>query len=94
MDEPVTFIPGGGVPGCFEEVGASISLSGLDLNFKNINLEIYKTCIINVAYPSNNLLNFTIDEVPYTFKLKKDTPDVIVVSRESLGEDIKVYVSW
>jgi len=93
LDRSIDFTPGGNLQGCFDDVDASISISGLDLYFPNIDLSLYKKCITKVTYPYDNNLNFTIEQVPYSFKLTKDTPDVIVVSRESLGEDIKVFIS-
>tara|TARA_Y100000310_G_C20659472_1_gene803874 strand:+ start:149 stop:769 length:621 start_codon:yes stop_codon:yes gene_type:complete len=93
LNQDITFNPGGSLNGCFDDVRASVSLMGLQLNVQGIDLATYQDCVTNTAIPPNNQLNFEIFSVPYTFILNPNRPDIIMISRESLGEDIKIYTS-
>ncbi len=81
------------IDGCFSEVSTSIALYGISLNVPDINPSLYKECIDIAPYPSNSIINFTIQEIDYMFALNGNRSDIIIVSRENLEDDVKVYIS-
>lgn len=81
------------IKGCFNQVSTSVSLYGISLNVPNINPALYQECVDVVPYPPNNILDFTIEDIDYAFKLNEKRSDIIMVSRENLEDDVKVYIS-
>jgi hypothetical protein len=85
------------MPGCYKKIQANVGFDGLDVNF-GVPLEELEEC--NQELTKDNfgadvplVVDVTIANVPYTFKLKKDQPEIIMVSWENLGEQRKVYTS-
>lgn len=79
--------------GCFSKVNTSISLYGISISVPDIKPSIYTSCISSVPYPSDGVINFTIEDIDHTFQLQERRSDIIIVSREDLKEDIKVFIS-
>ncbi len=80
------------LPGCFSKVSTSVSLYGISLS-PDIYPASYATCIKNIPYPQDNKIKFNIEGIEYDFELKNSRSDIIIVSRESLQDDIKVFIS-
>ena len=79
--------------GCLSNISTTISIAGLDLTtISPINTAIYKKCTNLTEYPDNGLLKFTIDDVQYNFTVYENRSEVIVVTRERLSNDIKVFI--
>ena len=82
--------------GCFSEVDTSVSLYGISISAPGIIPSLYNDCITVINYPHNGIINFTIpmvDGINYNFQLQERRSDIIIVSREDLEEDIKVFIS-
>ena len=82
--------------GCFSEVDTSISLYGISISAPGITPSLYNSCIKVIDYPRDGIINFTIPAVEginYNFQLQEKRSDIIIVSREDLDEDIKVFIS-
>jgi len=79
--------------GCFNEVSTSVSLYGISIDIPDINPSLYSDCVLTINYPSNNLINLTIEDIEYSFSLNENRSDIIIVSREALDEDVKVFIS-
>lgn len=79
--------------GCFNEISTSITLYGISIDQPDINPILYQDCIKSTNYPVTNQLDFTIEDVDYSFKLNEKRSDIIIVSRETLDEEIKVFIS-
>ncbi len=79
--------------GCFSRVDTSVSLYGLSISVPDITPSLYTNCIYKTAYPSNGEIDFVIEDIEYHFKLEERRSDIIIVSREDLDEDIKVFIS-
>ncbi|MDP3917200.1 MAG: hypothetical protein Q8Q42_02835 [Nanoarchaeota archaeon] len=79
--------------GCFNEVSTSVTLYGISIDQPDINPILYQDCIQTVGYPPTNQLEFTIEDVDYTFELNEKRSDIIIVSRETLDNEIKVFIS-
>lgn len=97
-DTDLTFVAGNSLtnhslPGCFSEVSTSISLYGISLSVPNIVPADYANCITSINYPVGDTIKFTIENIDYDFELKESRSDIIIVSRENLQEDIKVFIS-
>ncbi len=78
--------------GCLNNVSTSISLYGLELSTIPINLATYRDCTVLTDYPGNEKLKFTIDDVQYDFPISENRSEVIVVTREKLSNDIKIFI--
>lgn len=97
-DTDLTFVAGNSLtnhylPGCFSEVSTSISLYGISLSVPDIVPADYANCITSINYPVGDIIKFTIENIDYDFELKESRSDIIIVSRENLQEDIKVFIS-
>ena len=97
-DTDLTFVAGGSstnhyLPGCFSEVSTSVSLYGISLSVPDIVPADYAQCIKSISYPSEDTIKFTIEGIEYDFQLKPSRSDIIIVSRENLQEDVKVFIS-
>ncbi len=79
--------------GCFNDVSTSVSLYGLSIKVPDVNPALYAECVDIAPYPPNSIVNFKIEDVNYDFALQGNRSDIIIVSRESLEEDVKVYIS-
>jgi len=79
--------------GCFDEVSTTVSVAGVNLDIPGLTPSMYKDCTTFTAYPTDDKMNLLIEDVHYTFNLDGGRSDIIVVSRESLGDDIKVFMS-
>ncbi|RME54331.1 hypothetical protein D6777_04195 [Candidatus Woesearchaeota archaeon] len=83
--------------GCYSKINANVGFDGLDVEFQvpNEELEDCNQELTDANFPAGVPLEvqITIGDVPYTFKLKKDQPEIVMVSWENLDEQRKVYTS-
>jgi len=94
MDVTLLGTPVFSLEGCFDEVSTSVSVAGINLDVPGLTPSMYKDCTVFITtYPSDNTMDLLIENVEYTFTLDKGRSDIIVVSRESLGDDVKVFMS-
>tara|TARA_Y100000310_G_C20515834_1_gene731137 strand:+ start:221 stop:829 length:609 start_codon:yes stop_codon:yes gene_type:complete len=78
--------------GCFEKVNVSLSLGGISLS-PDVDMAIYKDCIATIGYPTTDQVEINIEETDYIFDIKGDRADIIMIGRENLTEEIKVFIS-
>lgn len=79
--------------GCYAEVPASVSFDGLTLDVNMPNRDVLGECekVIEYAAPID-ILYITINDITYQFDLRKDRPEVFIVSWESQAQQRKVFV--
>lgn len=96
-DVPITFLTRSTtqtyLEGCFSKVDTSVALYGISISVPDITPSLYTNCISRIDYPSDGIINFTIEDIGYNFQLQERRSDIIIVSREDLKEDIKVFIS-
>ena len=78
--------------GCFQEVGTSITLYGIDITTPQITPSLYTACMSIENYPSDNNIVLTIEGVNYPFTLHDDRSDMIIISREEDEDNVKVFI--
>ncbi len=78
--------------GCFQDVGTAITLYGINITTPAITPSLYSECMAIKNYPTDSQINLTIENIVYPFKLHEDRSDIIIISREEDGEDIKVFI--
>lgn len=83
------------VPGCYGEIPASVGFDGLSVKVQGVYTSIIEQCSMEEgAFKGGKVpasLYVKIEDVPYTFTLKKDQPQIIMVSWESKGNQRKVF---
>lgn len=75
--------------GCFDKIKSTISFDGLSLS-QEYDMALIKDCSLVIPTQIEEL-GINIEGTNYVFKIKKESPELIVVSRESIGELSKVY---
>ena len=83
--------------GCYEDIPASITFEGLETDI-NVYSNVVSEC--NITLESGDFaggvtptfVDVTIKNVPYRFDLKPDTPDLAIISWESIKDQRKVFV--
>ncbi len=90
LDTSVNFYPGGLIKGCFEDVDTSYSVGGLSIDF-GVDAGVYSECFTMIDFPPLGILKFQIEDITYKFKISNDSPEIVVVTRETLGSDRKVF---
>ena len=83
------------VSGCYGEIPASIGFDWLSVNVQGIYDSVISQCSRVLGTFDGGVLptelSMMIEDVPYTFTLKKDQPQVIMVSWETKGNQRKVF---
>jgi len=77
--------------GCYSGVPASVSFDGLTLDVNMPTREILGECEKVIEYAALDTLYITINEITYQFDIRKDRPEVFLVSWESQAEQRKVF---
>ncbi|MBU4242417.1 MAG: hypothetical protein KKF52_04240, partial [Nanoarchaeota archaeon] len=78
--------------GCYSEVPASVSFDGLTLDINMPTRDILGECEEVIEYAGEiDTLYITINEITYQFDIRKDRPEVFLVSWESQAEQRKVF---
>ena len=78
--------------GCFQKVSTSITIYGIDIITPDITTSLYDECMAIENYPLDSQINLTIENIVYPFQLHGNRSDIIIISREEDGEDIKVFI--
>jgi hypothetical protein len=93
LDQPIIIDCAGCVPeeviGCYEKLDASIRFEGLSLG-ADLNQQLINECTLTIDH-SVSEISVIIDGLNYNFNIVKDSPEVIIVSREYVGELSKVF---
>lgn len=76
--------------GCYDNVDAAVSFSGLSLGIEGIKVSDVKDCEIEM--PFIDKLWIQIGSYWYLFNLIKGKPDLVIVSREEAKEQRQVFV--
>lgn len=84
------------IDGCYSDLPASVGFDGLSMTMgieqNKIDTLKEKCILVSEAFAVEPAeLSMMIEDVPYTFTLKKDQPQVIMVSWESKGNQRKVF---
>ena len=96
LDTDITVTNAGSNPtvlkGCYQKIDTSVSIAGLKVNTPQINVGQYTQCSLTEGIPTDNKLRFMIQDITYEVNLNVDHPEVIIVSRETKGDQRKVFV--
>lgn len=78
------------VVGCFEEINSCINLDFIKKCTEGSTMSAISDCTItpSSAYP----IDIFVNGVRYSFEVGSDSPEVVIMSRENLGEQRKVYM--
>lgn len=84
------------VDGCFETIPATVDFGGLDLSVDVYNTVIHGQCdtifVKGTDFQNDpDSVYITIKDVPYSFKIKKGHPEIIIVGWEKRNEQRKVF---
>ena len=78
--------------GCYTNIPASISFDGLELQLEPEKVELNSDCEIKYDYSESvDGLFITINDVTYYFEIRKNRPELILVSWETKAEQRKVF---
>lgn len=77
------------LPGCLDTISPTLIFEGLTLS-NEMDLSLLKSCSLIINQKVDQV-SLTIDGTGYVFQIKQDKPELVVVSREYLGELSKVY---
>lgn len=80
--------------GCYSEIPATVSFDELALPIELYQRSVTETCETEIEYEAGKEVNglfLTIGEVTYPFDIKKDQPEVMIVSWESKDRQRKVF---
>jgi hypothetical protein len=83
------------VNGCFETIPATVTFGGLDLSvdiYENVINMCNLTLVRDLDFSGDpHQIDITIKDVPYSFKIKKGHPEIVIVSWEKQAEQRKVF---
>lgn len=77
------------LPGCLDTISPTLIFEGLTLS-SQIDLSLIESCSLIITQKLDQV-GLTIDGTGYVFQIKQDKPELVVVSREYLGDLSKVY---
>ena len=77
--------------GCYQRVNTEIVVAGFPLQ-SNVPTGAYSSCMLDLAVPGNNRLTFFIEDIEYEVELEPSRPEIIIVSREEVANQRKVFV--
>ena len=79
------------VPGCYQQLNANIVVAGFPIR-SNVPTSAFLQCLLDSPLPTNNRLRFSIEGVEYEVDLEQSRPEIIIVSREEVDNQRKVFV--
>jgi hypothetical protein len=96
LDQAITIItptPQKTVQGCYALVDTTISIAGL--NFTSIGISSlgrFSSCSATFTAPPGNTIQIEIGSIDYALLLAEDSPDVMLISRETKDNQRKVFI--
>lgn len=79
------------LPGCYQQIDATIVVAGFPIR-TNVATGAYTACMLDMPLPPANTLKFAIKDVEYEVELEPSRPEIIIVSREEVDNQRKVFV--
>lgn len=79
------------LPGCYQGLNTEIVVAGFPLQ-SNVPISAYSSCMLDLPVPGNNRLTFFIEDIEYEVELEPSRPEIIIVSREEVANQRKVFV--
>jgi hypothetical protein len=95
LDEDVvltSYSPPVSLKGCYKNVKASVSIAGLSLQPGSISLGTFTSCKLATTPPPGNRLMVEVDGIAYEISLTPNNPEIMIVSRENIAEQRKVFL--
>lgn len=77
--------------GCYQKVDANIVVAGFPVQ-SHVTTSAFSRCIRTLAVPASNRFKFAIQDVEYEVELEPSRPEIIIVSREEVDNQRKVFV--
>ena len=78
------------LPGCYQQLNASVVIENFPVR-ANVPTAAFTACMTDISIPAANTLRFSIQDVVYEVELESSRPDIIIVGREEVGSQRKVY---
>lgn len=79
------------LPGCYQRLNTEIVVAGFPLQ-SNVLTSAYSRCMLDLPVPGNHLFTFFIEDTEYEVELEQSRPEIIIVSREEVANQRKVFV--
>lgn len=83
------------IDGCFETIPATVDFGGLDLSvivYSKVINQCNLTLVKGPDFDSDpEFVEITVQDVPYSFRIRPGHPEIIIVSWESRAEQRKVF---
>ena len=79
------------LPGCYQDLNTEIVISGFRMPTP-VEMNALDDCMLDLAVPGNNRLTFFIEDIEYEVDLEPSRPEIIIVSREEVANQRKVFV--
>ncbi len=92
-DSPLNYTQTDQIQGCLSDVTAAISLLGIDVSSPDIDVGTYTDCMTSITYPLNDKLDLILDNSEYSFTLSDSTSNLIIINKESIEGDVKIFIS-
>lgn len=78
--------------GCFEDIDTSVVIAGINIGIDDIKKAGIKKCINKYTGNSDDV-DIIVGDVGYKFKLQQKRPEIVMVSRETKGQQRKIYTN-
>jgi len=92
-DSPLNYSSTDQIVGCLSDVTASISFAGLNISSPNIDVDNYRQCINSTTYPQEDKLILTLDGLEYPFTLTSSSSNLVIINKESIEGNTKIFIS-
>ncbi len=80
------------LPGCYQQLRTNVVVGGLRMDISGVSTGAFTNCLLSMPAPPVNRLKFLIENVEYEVELEPSRPEIIIVSREEIANQRKVYV--
>lgn len=79
------------LPGCYQRLNTEIVISGFRVPTPT-EMNALDDCLLSLSVPVNNRFTFFIEDTEYEVELEPSRPEIIIVSREEVANQRKVFV--
>ncbi len=79
------------LPGCYQRLEANIVVAGFPVQ-SHVTTGAFSSCMLDMPVLTSSRLRFFIENVEYEVELEPSRPEIVIVSREEINNERKVYV--
>ncbi|HLC72222.1 MAG TPA: hypothetical protein VJH37_01435 [Candidatus Nanoarchaeia archaeon] len=77
--------------GCYQRLNTNIVVAGFPVQ-SSVTTGAFSSCMLDIPIPPANKLRFFIEGIEYEVELEPTRPEIIIVSRENINNERKVFV--